>query len=143
MHSRSLDTVETALAAIEEVDKVQFVGHIKDLPDEVLRSAEMALFCKRPDEALNTLLQNGRIYRAIKMTIRLHRWTEALELAVKHKTHVDTVLAYRQRHLEQMKVAETNKQFIEYAQEVQVDWDTVRAKIALEKENERRAAGQA
>lgn len=142
IYSRELNTVEIALAAIEEVDKVQFITHINKLPDEVLKSAELALFCKRPDEALSTLLTNGRIYRAIKMTIRLHRWTEALELAVKHKTHVDTVLAYRQRHLQQMKVAETNKQFIEYAQEVQVDWDTVRAKIALEKENERRAAGQ-
>merc|ERR1711904_245874 len=140
--SRELNTVQIALAAIEEVDKVQFITHINKLPDEVLKSAELALFCKRPDEALTTLLQNGRIYRAIKMTIRLHRRTEALELAVKHKTHVDTVLAYRQRHLLQMNHKENNEQFIQYAQEVQVDWDTVRAKIAMEKENERRNAGQ-
>ena len=32
----------------------------------MLRSAELALFCKRPDEALNILLQHKRIYRAIK-----------------------------------------------------------------------------
>merc|ERR1719487_899102 len=116
IQSRELNTVEIALAAIEEVDKVQFIAHINKLPDEVLKSAELALFCKRPDEALSTLLTNGRIYRAIKMTIRLHRWTEALDLAVKHKTHVDTVLAYRQRHLQQMKHAETNEQFIQYSQ---------------------------
>lgn len=138
--SRSLDTVEIALAAVEEVDKVQFVAHINKVPDEVLRSAELALFCKRPDEALNILLQNKRIYRAIKMNIRLHRWGEALDLAIKHQTHVDTVLAYRQRHLQQMKHVETNAQFKEYAQQFEVDWDTVKRKIAMEKDTELRNA---
>jgi len=140
IHSRALDTVEIALAAIEEVDKVQFVAHINKLPDETLRSAELALFCKRPDEALNILLQNKRLYRAIKMNIRLHRWTDALELALKHQTHVDTVLAYRQQHLQQMKHIETNDQFKQWAQQVEVDWDTVKKKIAMEKDTEVRAA---
>lgn len=140
IHSRALDTVEIALAAIEEVDKVQFVAHINKLPDEVLRSAELALFCKRPDEALNILLQNKRLYRAIKMNIRLHRWNDALELALKHKTHVDTVLAYRGQHLQQMKHVETNEQFKQWAQEVQVDWEVVKKKIAMEKDQEQRAA---
>lgn len=126
--------------AIEEVDKVQFVAHIKGLPDDVLRQAEMALFCKRPDEALNILLQNKRMYRAIKLNIRLHRWGDALELALKHQTHVDTVLAYRNRHLNQMKHVETNEQFKQWAQQVEVDWDTVKKKIALEKDDELRAA---
>mmetsp|Transcript_12370 Transcript_12370/g.35119 ORF Transcript_12370/g.35119 Transcript_12370/m.35119 type:complete len:759 (+) Transcript_12370:80-2356(+) len=140
MHSRALDTVEIALAAIEEVDKVQFVAHINKLPDEVLRSAELALFCKKPEEALNILLQSKRIYRAIKMNIRLHRWNDALELATKHQTHVDTVLAYRQQHLQQMKHVETNEQFKQWAQQLEVDWETVKQKIALEKDEELRNA---
>lgn len=140
IHQRALDTVEIALAAIEEVDKVQFVAHINKLPDDVLRSAELALFCKRPDEALNILLQNKRIYRAIKMNIRLHRWNDALELAKKHQTHVDTVLAYRQQHLQQMKHVETNDEFKQWAGEVEVDWETVKRKIAMEKDQEIRAA---
>merc|ERR1712125_101745 len=129
INSRALDTVEIALAAIEEVDKVQFVAHINKLPDDVLKSAEMALLCKRPEEGLHILLQNKRIYRAIKMNIRLHRWNDALELALKHQTHVDTVLAYRERHLKQMKHVETNEQFKQWAQTVPVDWDIVRKKI--------------
>merc|ERR1712203_69716 len=140
IQSRSLETVEIALAAIEEVDKLQFVAHIKRLPDEVLRSAELALFCKRPEEALNILKQNKRIYRAIKMNIRLHKWNNALELALKHQTHVDTVLAYRQQHLQQMKHIEINEEFKRWAQQVEVDWDTVRKKIAMEKESEMRNA---
>jgi uncharacterized membrane protein len=31
------------------------------------------------------------LYRAIKMNIRLFRWARALELAVQHRSHVDTV----------------------------------------------------
>jgi len=142
IHLRALDTVEIALAAIEEVDKVQFIGHIKKLPDEVLKSAELALFCKRPEEAMNILLQNKRIYRAIKMNVRLHRWTDALELALKHQTHVDTVLAYRQRHLQQMKHVETNESFKQWAQQVEVDWTIVKQKIAMEKETELRNANE-
>merc|ERR1712019_244220 len=139
-HARMLDTVEIALAAIEEVDKVQFVAHINKLPDDVLRSAELALFCKRPDEAMNILLQNKRIYRAIKMNIRLHRWSDALELALKYQTHVDTVLAYRARHLAQMNHNETHENFKTWAQQVEVDWDIVKKKIAQEKEQEQRNA---
>merc|ERR1719183_650290 len=96
----------------------------------------MALFCKRPEEGLHILLQNKRIYRAIKMNIRLHRWGDALDLAMKHQTHVDTVLAYRARHLAQMKHVETNDLFKQWAQQVEVDWDTVKKKIALEKQAE-------
>merc|ERR1712187_843672 len=118
IYARALDTVEIALAAIEEVDKVQFVAHINKLPDDVLRQAELALFCKRPDEAMGTLLQNKRYYRAIKLNVRLHRWNDALELAIKHQTHVDTVLAYRARHLQQMKHVETNEDFKKWAQQV-------------------------
>ena len=114
--------------------QVQFVAHINKLPDDILRSAELALFCKRPEEALTILAQNKRIYRAIKMNIRLHRWSDALELALKHQTHVDTVLAYRQQHLAQMKHMETNEQFKQWAQQVEVDWDTVKKKIAMEKD---------
>merc|ERR1719443_1317217 len=140
IHSRELNTVEIALAAIEEVDKVQFAAHINKLPDEILRSAELALFCKRPDEALNILLQNKRLYRAIKLNIRMHRWSDALELALKHQTHVDTVLAYRARHLTQMKHVETNEQFKQWSTQVEVDWDTVKKKIQLEKDTELRNA---
>jgi len=140
IQARTLDTVEIALAAIDEVDKVQFVAHINKHKDEVLQTAELALFCKRRDEALNTLLQAKppRIYRAIKMNIRLHRWNDALELALKHQTHVDTVLAYRQQHLQQMKHVETNELFQKWAASVEVDWDTVRKKIAMEKDDEAR-----
>lgn len=51
-------------------------------------------------------------------TLIIHR---ALELAVKHKTHVDTVLAYRQKYLENFDRKETSKRFLQYAQGVSTD----------------------
>ena len=44
--------------------------------------------------------------------------SRALELAIKHKTHVDTVLAYRQRYLQNFDKKETNKRFIQYSEGV-------------------------
>lgn len=44
--------------------------------------------------------------------------SRALELAVKHKTHVDTVLAYRQKFLQKFGRKETNKRFLEYSEAV-------------------------
>lgn len=47
-------------------------------------------------------------------------YDRALELAVKHKTHVDTVLAHRQKYLENFDRKETSKRFLQYAQGVSI-----------------------
>ena len=39
---------------------------------------------------------------------------------MKHKTHVDTVLAYRQKYLENFGRKESNKRFLQYAEGVSV-----------------------
>lgn len=44
--------------------------------------------------------------------------SRALELAVKHKTHVDTVLAYRHKFLQKFGRKESNKRFLQYAEGV-------------------------
>lgn len=73
---RHLDTVEIALAALTEVDKLEFILHIKQIPSEEGRNAELALYRRCPDEAEQIMLQARPplIYRAIKMNIRLFRW---------------------------------------------------------------------
>lgn len=47
-------------------------------------------------------------------------YSRALDLAVKHRTHVDTVLAYRQKFLEDFGKKETNQRFLQYAEGVSV-----------------------
>jgi intraflagellar transport protein 80 len=78
-------------------------------------------------------------YRAIKMNIKLYKWDRALEIAVNNKTHVDTVIAYRQRFLEQYGKEETNERFKQYSRDIEVNWETVKTKINADKKREQDA----
>ena len=51
LYCRELETAEIALAAIDEVDKVQFINYIKELPSEASRNSALALYCKKINEA--------------------------------------------------------------------------------------------
>lgn len=136
-YAKEFATAEIAYAAIDEADKVHFIQHIKDLPSKEAQNAEMALFCGQPQDAEGILLQGGLIFRAIMLNITLYNWDRALELAVKHKTHVDTVLAFRQRYLQNFDKQETNKRFLQYSEGVQIDWEKIEAKMQLEIQQER------
>ena len=73
LQARELNTAEIALAAIDEIDKVQFINYVKNIPSEAGRNAELALFCRKFVEAENILLSSKLYYRAIKMNIRLFK----------------------------------------------------------------------
>ncbi|KAJ1457066.1 WD40-repeat-containing domain protein [Pelagophyceae sp. CCMP2097] len=134
----NLDVAELALAALGHVDKVEYMLHIKSLPSNEARAAELALYTRRPDAAEKIFLQAQPplLYRAIKLNVRLFRWERALELAVKHRSHVDTVLAYRSKHLEACGKKETDDRFKQLAATVQWDWATIKAKKEVEKREE-------
>ena len=111
--------------------------HVQEIPTNEGRNAELALFRRQPYEAEAILLQSQLYYRAIKMWIRLFNWDRSLELAVRHKTHVDTVLMHRQRYLTMTEKEETNKHFLQYRDMVEVDEEKIEEKVAQEKEKER------
>jgi len=140
-YAKELSTAEIAYAAIEEADKVQYINHVKEIPSNEGRLAAMALFCRQIPDAEAMLLQSGLIYRAIQMNIDLFNWERALELAIKHKTHVDTVLANRQKYLKRFGKTETNKKFIQFSQGVEVDWEKINAKIEMELQKESQRSG--
>lgn len=66
----------------------------------------------------------------------MYKWERALEIAVNNKTHVDTVIAYRKRFLEQYGKDETNERFKQYSGNIEVDWETVKTKINADKKRE-------
>ncbi|CAM9565795.1 unnamed protein product [Ascophyllum nodosum] len=139
LQGKNLPQAEEALAALGEVDKLEFVQHVQCLASEKGRNAELALYRRCPEEAESMLLNSSPplVYRAIKLNMRLFRWSRALDLAVKHKTHVDTVLGYRQRYLSASGKEETDKRFLQFASEVTVDWEVIAAKKEQEREDER------
>jgi intraflagellar transport protein 80 len=63
------------------------------------------------------------------MHVDLFNWERALELAVQHKTHVDTVLYFRAKYLKNLGRFEGNKKFIQYSEQVPVEWEKIDAKI--------------
>uniref|UniRef100_A0A8C4GIU6 Intraflagellar transport 80 homolog (Chlamydomonas) n=1 Tax=Dicentrarchus labrax TaxID=13489 RepID=A0A8C4GIU6_DICLA len=140
MANRELTTAEMAYAAIGELPRVQYINFIKEQPSKESSLAHMLMFSGQVQEAEATLLQAGLIYQAIQVNIDLFSWERALELAVKHKTHVDTVLAYRQKFLQKFGRKETNKRFVQYAEGVEVDWEKIQAKIEMELSKERERA---
>jgi len=135
LHARELNTAEIALAAIDEVDKVQFINYVKTIPSEAGRNSELALFCKRSQEAEQILLQARLYYRAIKMNIRLFKWERALDIALANKKHIDTVIGYRKRFLESSGREETLEKFKQFG-EIEIDWVAIKTKIKQEKEQE-------
>ncbi len=139
---RELNTVEIALAAIDEADKVQFINYVKELPSEPARNAALAVYQKKIPEAEQILLTARLYYRAIKLNIKLYKWDRALEIAVNNKTHVDTVIAYRKRFLQMYQREETNEKFRQFSKDIQVDWETVKTKIRADKEREIAASSQ-
>lgn len=143
MASRELNTAEVAYTAIGDVPRVQYIGFIKQQPSKESSVAHTLLFSGHVQEAESTLLQAGLAYQAIQVHIDLYNWERALELAVKHKTHVDTVLAYRGKFLQRFGRKETNKRFLQYSEGVEVNWEKIQAKIEMELSKERERAANA
>jgi len=144
IQGRHLESVQIALAALVEVGKLEYMEHVSEkVYSEEGKAAAIALYRRCPDEAEAILLQAKPplLYRAIKMNIRLFRWNRAMEIALKNKKHVDTVLGYRARYLERFGKVETNAKFLQYSKEFPVDWETIKAKISNEKEDERARSG--
>lgn len=74
------------------------------------------------------------------MNIKLYKWERALDIALNNKTHVDTVIAYRDRFLKQYGKEEDIEKFKQYSRDIQVDWNTVKTKIKADKEREAASA---
>ncbi len=140
---KELHTAEVAYAAIEQVDKLMYMCHIKELPTVEAREAELLLFRRRMPEALQVLVQGGWVYRAIKMCIRLFLWEKAYELARTHRVHIDTVLYYRAKYLAAQGVDESIPKLAQAAASMTLDDEAIRAKIAAEKEREKERGGVA
>jgi intraflagellar transport protein 80 len=132
---------EDAYAAIGEPDKVYYIQFVKSIPSPEGRAAQLALLQRRPEEAEQILIGAGLLYRAIKLHIDLFEWEKALGLACQYKTHIDTVLGFRQKYLSKFNKQETSPQFIEIQKAVEIDWDKIDAKIQKEETEEKSRPG--
>ncbi|XP_045601736.1 intraflagellar transport protein 80 homolog [Procambarus clarkii] len=135
--NKELGTAEVAYAAINEADKVQYIHYIKEIPVKEARTAEMALLGGHIGDAEALLVQSGLFFRAIMLNLTIYNFERALQLAIRHRTHVDTVVAFRQRYLARFAKKETSKLFLQYEKQVEVDWKKIYEKMELEYQKER------
>ncbi|RNA13955.1 intraflagellar transport 80 -like protein [Brachionus plicatilis] len=139
IYNKDLDTASHAYAALNEIDKVEYIEYIKESPNKDIRNAETALLCGNFQDAEAILLQSNLIFRAIMLNLYQYNWERALELAVKYQNYIEIVIGFRQRYLEEYEKKETIKMFLKYRKEVDVDMDLISAMIEKEfiKERER------
>lgn len=98
------------------------------MPNKAQQLAGAALLGGSVQNAELILLHNGLVYHAILIHAKLHNWERynnyyklliilsiyfrALELALKHKSHIDIVLYLRQKYLTALEKTETNNKFL-------------------------------
>lgn len=144
---KQLETAAISFAAIDEVDKLECMQSIMAIPSPEGQRAELLLYQRRPKAAEQVLVHGKLIYRAIELNIRLFNWRRALKIAVKFHgktkiSHVDTVLAHRQKYLFTFNRKETDPKFVEYGKKVKVDWAVVKQKQAQELAAEIKRSGR-
>ena len=86
-HTYDLTYVHTYLMPTQ-VHKVQHLQHISSLSSLERRNAEMALFCKQPQQAEAIYLQSNLIFRAIEVNINLYNWERCVVGGRGHCTYV-------------------------------------------------------
>ncbi|CEF69620.1 Intraflagellar transport protein 80 homolog [Strongyloides ratti] len=135
---RNVFIAEMAYSELEKADRVLFLSQIRKEKNLNLKNALFAMFAGRISEAETILLQSKYYFRAIFLNIQMYRWDRALQLALQYNMHIDTVLGYRQRYLEDIGVEETNEKILQQYSQVEVDWVHIKRSInnelAVEKE---------
>ena len=80
--AKELNAAEIAYAAVNAIDKVEFLQRVKAIPTPEGRNAELALFSGQAEEAAAILLQAGLIYRLIDLHTRLFDWDKCVCVCV-------------------------------------------------------------
>ncbi|XP_044766624.1 intraflagellar transport protein 80 homolog [Coccinella septempunctata] len=130
--NETINIAEEAYANINHYEKVYYIKYMKNIPNTVQQKAALALLGGKHQDAESMLLHNGMVFQAIWTNIQLYKWTRALELAIKHKTHLDTVLYLRKQYLDTLGKPENNNQFMSIQENVKYDEEKVKEKLGFE-----------
>eukprot|EP01083_Nonionella_stella_P059430 155478_1 len=129
------------LTALEEPDKILFIKSIQNLPLQSHKDAQLALYRTNIKSAENILLHNDLIYRAIELNLRLLKFERALQIAVDHNTHLETVIGMRNKYLQEIQKEENIELFVKYNNEIEINWSAIEDKCRHEIDKEYQMAG--
>ena len=116
LEKNDVGTTQLAYAALEKVDKIDFINDNTAVPDVSLQEAQ--------------LLNQNKLLQALYLNVKHSRWDRALSLSVSNKQHIDLVMALRERYLESLELEEDNDRFLQVQQQVRWNWDEVRNRIS-------------
>uniref|UniRef100_A0AC35UHV9 WD_REPEATS_REGION domain-containing protein n=1 Tax=Rhabditophanes sp. KR3021 TaxID=114890 RepID=A0AC35UHV9_9BILA len=119
---RNVAMAEVSYSELDRADKVLFLTRIRTEKNAQLKNAYFAMFAGRISEAEGILLNGSFIFKAIYLNIQMFRWERALQLALKYNEHVDTVLGYRQRYMNDIEEDENDDNFLAQYKQVSLDF---------------------
>jgi len=93
------------------------------------RSAGLSVFRGQFSEGEQILLNCGKVLKAIRLCCNVFRFERALEISLRFKTHVDSVLYLRKKYLEYAQRPETNPDFLKYNKEVTTRFSDFRTEM--------------
>lgn len=107
-----IEISEEAYSAAIQIDKVNYLQHIKALPKaSPEQMAENSVMNGRTTEAEVILMNNRRIKEAVEFCIRMHRWERALEIA--QKGNDNDLIEFVQNERKKYLVALTKDEWIQ------------------------------
>lgn len=110
-----LDISEEAFCAASQIDKINYLKYIKNLPNSSPEQlAEKSLMFGRFEEAEKILILNEKYEKAIKLCMRCHKWDRALEISEKHNIDFEPVLTKRKLYLLSLGKQEFEPRFLKY-----------------------------
>lgn len=129
LQSHSLNIAEIAYNQLDSVHRVVYLHTVQQLTDNNARNGELALLAGQVEQSESIFLQSSFILRVIILRLTLFKWEGALQLALqhqhKHPEYVTLVLWKRSSYLHQLQRSEDLKLFIDHADDLDDDDDTV------------------
>ncbi|XP_030383266.1 intraflagellar transport protein 80 homolog [Scaptodrosophila lebanonensis] len=115
-----LQLSEEAYSAALQIDKVSYLQYMKTLtPASAEQMAENSLMLGRLVEAETILLHNRKFSQAVALSLRMHNWRRALEIAQKHQAEeqelLETVLKERSKYLKALQRKEWDELYLTFA----------------------------
>ncbi|XP_017043901.1 intraflagellar transport protein 80 homolog [Drosophila ficusphila] len=121
-----LQISEEAYSAALQIDKVSYLQHLKTLtPSSAEQMAENSLMMGRMLEAETILLHGKKIEQAVGLSLRMHNWRRALEIAQKHKLEepglMPRVLQERSKYLKALQREEWDPLYLPHVVKTEAD----------------------
>ncbi|CAG5105714.1 Oidioi.mRNA.OKI2018_I69.chr1.g2388.t1.cds [Oikopleura dioica] len=116
--------------ALGKVDRVRQINRANETSDKTLQVIELKALGNEP-ETMDVLAKRSELTDTLPLLFAKCAWKEALDLAIKKGSHIDTVLYFRSHYLKSNEKEEDIEKFREMNQKIDVSWEDIKAKYPM------------